>query len=753
MALHEGDPEELGGYRIVDRLGAGGMGVVYRGRARSGREVAVKVVHGQYATDAVFRARFRQEIAAARKVSGAFTAAVVDADPDADRPWMATQYVPGRSLSARVRDDGPLTGSELRRLALGLIEALRDIHRAGVVHRDLKPANVLMADDGPRVIDFGISRAAENQQLTETGHMMGTPPFMSPEQLTDARTVGPASDVFSLAALLTFAATGRGPFDADSPYIAAYQVLTDDPVLDGVPKALLDPLSRCLAKEPAARPTLHALAPELAAALPDDGPDDALTVPHRPLDPVQTMLRDPAPDPEPLPATAWTKPAPDAAAPDAAPDIAQTPDPDPHTPRPRSRRLPLLAGVAGALAITLTVFLTPLFQKDDTTKPKPSPSPTRWEAPPAGWRPWQTTVFATAAAGVRQTSKPNTHGVMIQSCVLDSGSVYCAGDGILPVRIDAATGRTLWRIAPLPSGLPADRYGAQVVGVHDGVLLLSETISGTADALDVDRVTAYATADGERLWSRTVQERYAHPTLFGDLVLLPDGGTVTARTPKDGKARWSTTLPADYGCDFHDGFAECRNYRTASGPDRLLLTVDPTDGTTRRLRSAPPYDSAYAGLLDGSPVYVVLRQDSVYTKTLVIDLKTDTVRTTALAQTQDGIVALAHGVLTFVTSSGQVTGVAPLTGKRLWQTATTLERPGEAVPDRRGSLFLTTASGRVAALDSRTGTLLWETHPRVTVASMATGMPTRSMLYQGAFLVLAPEGTLFSIDPGDQGKS
>ncbi|CAL9568871.1 Serine_threonine-protein kinase AfsK [Streptomyces sp. enrichment culture] len=245
MPLRKDDPKSVGGYRLLDRLGAGGMGAVYRGRSRSGREVAVKVVHAQYAEDPVFRTRFRQEIAAVRKVSGVFTAPVVDADPDAERPWMATQYVPGPSLAARIRDEGPLDRTELRRLALGLVEALRDIHRAGVVHRDLKPANVLMADDGPRVIDFGISRAAENHNtLTETGQMIGTPPFMSPEQLTDARSVGPASDVFSLGALIVFAATGRGPFDADSPYLTAYRVVHDAPALDDVPEPLRPILER-----------------------------------------------------------------------------------------------------------------------------------------------------------------------------------------------------------------------------------------------------------------------------------------------------------------------------------------------------------------------------------------------------------------------------------------------------------------------------------------------------------------------------
>ncbi|WP_372350991.1 protein kinase [Streptomyces sp. KL116D] len=152
----------------------------------------------QYAQDEEFRVRFRQEVAAARRVSGAFTAPVVDADPEAEQPWMATLYVPGRTLGSVVAETGPLGGRELRLLALGLVEALRDIHRAGVVHRDLKPGNVLMAEDGPRVIDFGISHAADHQALTVTGRLMGTPPFMSPEQFASPRDVTAASDVFSL---------------------------------------------------------------------------------------------------------------------------------------------------------------------------------------------------------------------------------------------------------------------------------------------------------------------------------------------------------------------------------------------------------------------------------------------------------------------------------------------------------------------------------------------------------------------------
>ena len=238
MVLRAGDPDAIGGYTLEGRLGSGGMGTVYLARSESGRITALKVVHQQFADDDEFRVRFQQEVAAARRVSGAFTAPVLDADPDAPLPWMATSYVPGPTLAERVAADGPLSRAELRRLAIGLAEALRDIHRVGVVHRDLKPANIVLSEEGPRVIDFGISRAADNKTLTMTGRVMGTPPFMSPEQLSTPREVGPESDVFSLAAVLVFASTGRSPFDADSPYMTAYQVVHEAPELEGVAEPL-----------------------------------------------------------------------------------------------------------------------------------------------------------------------------------------------------------------------------------------------------------------------------------------------------------------------------------------------------------------------------------------------------------------------------------------------------------------------------------------------------------------------------------
>ncbi|MFC7352903.1 MULTISPECIES: serine/threonine-protein kinase [Streptomyces] len=294
--MSDADPAAVGGYELLDRLGSGGMGMVYLARSASGRRVAVKVVHEQYAENEEFRMRFRQEIAAARRVSGAFTAPVVDADPEAVRPWMATLYVPGRTLAQRVREDGPLSGAELRVLALGLSEALQDIHRAGVVHRDLKPANVLMAEDGPRVIDFGISRVADHQMLTATGRALGTPPYMSPEQLASARDIGPASDVFSLAAVLTFAACGYGPFDAESSYTTAYNVVHTAPVLDDVPEVLRPVLARCLAKDPGLRPGLAELLP-LFQALPSyrtpASPDAAAHAPGRQPHPPATGVLPP----------------------------------------------------------------------------------------------------------------------------------------------------------------------------------------------------------------------------------------------------------------------------------------------------------------------------------------------------------------------------------------------------------------------------------------------------------------------------
>lgn len=253
-ALDASDPQRVGPYTLFARLGSGGMGKVYLGRSAGGRTVAVKVVRPELADDATFRSRFGHEVAAARAVSGAFTAPVVDADPDGPVPWMATSFVPGVSLAQAVGNRGPLPEATLRTLTAGIAEALLSIHAAGLIHRDLKPGNVLLAADGPHVIDFGITRAAESTALTSAGTVIGSPGFMSPEQALGTG-VTPASDVFSLGATIAYAASGRGPFGEGGTPALMFRVVNTDPDLTGIPAFLLDPIRACFAKEPHQRPT------------------------------------------------------------------------------------------------------------------------------------------------------------------------------------------------------------------------------------------------------------------------------------------------------------------------------------------------------------------------------------------------------------------------------------------------------------------------------------------------------------------
>ena len=254
QALSARDPRQVGDYQLVARLGGGAMGSVYLGRSRGGRAVAVKVVHAPLADDPQFRERFRREVEIARAIGGFWTAAVVDADPTADLPWLASEYVPGPTVQQAVDLHGGMPERTVWRLAGGLAEALAVIHAAGLVHRDVKPSNVLLAANGPRLIDFGISRALDHGTLTATGAFFGTPGFLSPEQTTGTG-IGPASDVFSLGAVLVFAATGTGPYGNGSVVELVGRVTSGRPDLHGVPETLRPLLARCLARDPAARPT------------------------------------------------------------------------------------------------------------------------------------------------------------------------------------------------------------------------------------------------------------------------------------------------------------------------------------------------------------------------------------------------------------------------------------------------------------------------------------------------------------------
>ncbi|MGQ4405235.1 bifunctional serine/threonine-protein kinase/ABC transporter substrate-binding protein [Streptomyces hayashii] len=282
--LRSSDPARIADHRLLGRLGAGGMGVVYLARTPGGALVALKVLLAEYAEEPGFKERFRREVEIARRVDSPWAVPLVDADPDAEAPWLATAFVPGPSLGEAVVAHGPLTEPGVRHLGARLAEALGEVHRAGLVHRDLKPGNVLIAHDGPRLIDFGIARAPEDTALTATGLVVGTPGYLSPEQAMGpgGDGIGPASDVFSLGCVLAFAATGRAPFGRGAVDALLYRAVHDPADLDGMPPRLREVVEGCLEKDPGRRPEAAELVRRLRVggdprtpAAADGGPQDA----------------------------------------------------------------------------------------------------------------------------------------------------------------------------------------------------------------------------------------------------------------------------------------------------------------------------------------------------------------------------------------------------------------------------------------------------------------------------------------------
>ncbi|MFI1152030.1 serine/threonine-protein kinase [Streptomyces sp. NPDC020817] len=254
MRLRREDPRVVGSFRLHRRLGAGGMGVVYLGSDRRGQRVALKVIRPDLAEDQEFRSRFAREVSAARRIRGGCTARLVAADLDAERPWFATQYVPGPSLHDKVAEEGPLTAAQIAAIGAALSEGLVAVHEAGVVHRDLKPSNILLSPKGPRIIDFGIAWATGASTLTHVGTAVGSPGFLAPEQVRGA-AVTPATDVFALGATLAYAATADSPFGHGSSEVMLYRVVHEEPHLVGVPDALAPLVQACLAKDPEERPS------------------------------------------------------------------------------------------------------------------------------------------------------------------------------------------------------------------------------------------------------------------------------------------------------------------------------------------------------------------------------------------------------------------------------------------------------------------------------------------------------------------
>ncbi|MEV4430975.1 serine/threonine-protein kinase [Streptomyces sp. NPDC049602] len=329
QSLAADDPTTVAGYRLAARLGAGGMGKVYLSYTPGGRPVAIKLIRPEFGEDAEFRRRFAQEVRSAQRVQGLFTAPVIDADPEGAQPWLATAYVPGPSLADAVVRHGALPVETVLLLVAGMAEALHVIHGAGIVHRDLKPSNVLLASDGPRVIDFGIAHAADATSLTGSGVTIGTPSFMAPEQAA-GRRVTPATDVFALGQVAAYAATGVPAFGEGTGHGVLYRIVHEQPDLSGVPERLTELVTRCLSKEPEARPTLAEIIQLCQAA-------NAATVLRRPEDwlpgavsaEITARAAAPAPPQTPPPPTTVPSAAPVGYSPTApaAPAAPSTPPP------------------------------------------------------------------------------------------------------------------------------------------------------------------------------------------------------------------------------------------------------------------------------------------------------------------------------------------------------------------------------------------------------------------------------------------
>ncbi|MFF5789954.1 protein kinase [Streptomyces sp. NPDC012693] len=603
--LTHDDPATVASYRLLARLGSGGMGTVYLARTPGGRTVALKTVHARLATDPAFRARFRLETDAARIIGARHGAAVVDADPLAETPWLATEYVLGPPLDDAVALGGPLPEPTVRALGAALAGALAQLHSSDVVHRDLKPSNVLVTAYGPKIIDFGIARAAGDEHLTRTGAAAGTPAFMSPEQAS-GQEHPPAGDVFALAGVLVFAATGHGPFGTGSPADLLYRVRYAEPDLTGAPEALLPLLTACLAKDPAARPTtgtltdhLHDghgefadhLPPLLLADIARRATDVWLHSPHR-------------------------LPAPAGAA------LAET---TPDTPLSRRRALTLgggsLLGVAGAGAgvwAWLASRTTPEGGGGSpvSTGPTAVPAPTAADGAPAAlWqgetldREQRTTPLLAGAdvVGFAETVSfravdTRTGGelwsesaVMEPHQITTDGTNYYLSDGpfegpgALKIRTLAArTGKEAARTIELKG---IDGTTTEMLTAAGGLLFTASRLGKRELDSDLDNVGWHLlTVDlrtGKEAWRQPYEWDGVRPWLaqvVGDRLILGknsgdlDTFLLQARDVRTGRQLWKRRLPLEKSAGFIPGHLAIDDRHVYTGGDRLRA-VSLTDGT------------------------------------------------------------------------------------------------------------------------------------------------------------------------------
>ncbi|MEU5042270.1 outer membrane protein assembly factor BamB family protein [Streptomyces griseorubiginosus] len=589
--LTQHDPRRIGPFEVLGRLGAGGMGLVYLARSASGRRVAIKTVRTELAEDQLFRVRFTREVEAARAVSGFYTAAVVDADPRAAVPWLATAYVPAPSLEEIVNECGPLPAQAVRWFAAGVAEALQSIHGAGLVHRDLKPSNVLVVEDGPRVIDFGIASGVSNTRLTMTNVAVGTPAYMSPEQAKDSRSVTGASDVFSLGSMLVFAATGHPPFHGANPVETVFMLLREGPDLEGLPDELRPLIESCMQMEATARPNPADLQAQLAPHLFGSGSDDSGTasawLPEKAVALIESRRGGrPAPTqtggsrsgggrPAVVPPPPSYDPVPPAPVPVGAPDTGPV--------RLAGAQVPIGPGprVADARAAAVKAPPPEFGLVASWSRPRPGvngtdaavgpavPSPP--PAPPesaAGWRPWRfrmsNDVWGTpAVAGdlVYVTSfevhaldvatgrrRFKTRDVAWSMAVAD-GRIH-ASDGPTLFALDAREGADQWRI-----GTDAWVYSLKA---EQGTVITGTRGGG---------VQGWEASNGRKLWEiggcqTDFESPEAGPALHEGTVYVWQEGRLRALDARNGKERWAFPIGDAASCggvpvrvtQAHDGY-------------------------------------------------------------------------------------------------------------------------------------------------------------------------------------------------------
>ncbi|MEU9955134.1 protein kinase [Streptomyces sp. NPDC050982] len=661
-ALHPEDPRQLGRHNLIARLGAGGMGQVYLARSPGGRLTAIKTIHEHLATDPHYRERFRREATAARRVTGAYTAPVLDADPDARLPWLATAFLPGVTLSRAVAATGPLPARAVRALAAALAEALRDIHAAGLVHRDLKPSNILVTRDGPRVIDFGIARAQDDRALTETGGMIGTPGYMSPEQILDGPAVTAATDIFALGAVLAFAATGRSAFGAASVPALLYRIVHEEPELDDIPVelGLKDLIDACLDKSPGNRPDAAAILHRTVTSAPSAWWRD---------EPLRSLVADaeatPHPSrPEPMPTPTVSLPSP-ALSPSRRSEL--------------SRRATLTASGAALLSLFGYAMAKGSGADDQDDDPDAwkvtggtaAPSAIRWRlsagagrvdallATPAGlvlhglegtFTSIGSTQLRTASTGRRRWAAETSADIPDDWGVTDNGLLLAGGIGLTLTA--TSTGKAL-PDAAVPD--PTQQWYA---------------LAGTVMVIrDMDVLRAVSLTSGTELWRREQLTEWRRPAVVGDALLLTHQFVhPTCVDAKEGKELW--------------------DYRELD-----------EDDTVTAVGALPP--DRFALLTDKGMLHIVDARSG--DRTAARALKTEIARgATALARTGTAGLLLTGSTLHgFGLDDARLTWSTPALGL----DACWARRPGGVhVPVVAGGLLLHWKDGRtLTALDPRTG--------------------------------------------------